>query len=312
LKVCIIGAGDSGAIAALQVRRLDTNAQIDVFSKRAELGRPPCEMPLVLSGTVAHWEELIRGLRTRPFYEKRSINIHLNTEVTNIFRKQKYVIAKGQRYDYDKLILALGATPSLPSLSGLDGKNEFVLSTDMADGVALGNTIPKCDKTAVIGGSFIGLEIAAALKSRGYRNVYLLARRDILRAHLDKDMSEILQSMIKEKGVELITHARIENIRSQGEGKRVILTERELKVDFVFFATGAEPNVELAQKASLRIGETGAIAVNQYLQTSDPDIYAIGDCMENWDVITGSKRKNSTGNQCHPHRLHSRPEHHPE
>jgi len=248
-------------------------------------------MPLVLSGTVAHWEELIRGLRTRPFYEKRSINIHLNTEVTNIFRKQKYVIAKGQRYDYDKLILALGATPSLPSLSGLDGKNEFVLSTDMADGVALGNTIPKCDKTAVIGGSFIGLEIAAALKSRGYRNVYLLARRDILRAHLDKDMSEILQSMIKEKGVELITHARIENIRSQGEGKRVILTERELKVDFVFFATGAEPNVELAQKASLRIGETGAIAVNQYLQTSDPDIYAIGDCMENWDVITGSKRK---------------------
>jgi NADPH-dependent 2,4-dienoyl-CoA reductase/sulfur reductase-like enzyme len=291
MKVCIVGAGDSGAIAALQIRRLENNAEINVFSKRAELGCPPCEMPLVLSGAVAQWEELIRGLRTRPFYEKRNINVHLNTEVTDIFTKEKYVIAKGQRYDYDKLILALGATPSLPSFSGLDGRNEFVLSTDMAHGVALGNIIPKYDKAAVIGGSFIGLEIAAALKSRGYRNVYLLARRDILRAHLDKDMSAILESMIKEKGVELITHARIENIRSQGEGKRVILSERELEVDFVFFATGAEPNVELARKASLRIGETGAIAVNQYLQTSDPDIYAIGDCMENWDVITGSKRK---------------------
>jgi NADPH-dependent 2,4-dienoyl-CoA reductase/sulfur reductase-like enzyme len=291
MKVCIIGAGDAGAIAALQIRRLDNKAEIDVFSKRAELGCPPCEMPLVLSGTVARWEELVRGLRTRPFYEKRSINIHLDTKVTDIFRKQKCVVAKGQRYEYDKLILALGAIPSLPSFPGLDGRNEFVLSTDMADGVALENIIPNYNKAAIIGGGFISLEMAAALKSRGYGKVYLLARRDILRAHLDKDMAEILEAVVKEEGVELITHARIENIRSQGEGKRVILTERELEVDFVFFATGAEPNVELALKAGLRIGETGAIAVNHYLQTSDPDIYAIGDCMENWDVIIGSKRR---------------------
>jgi NADPH-dependent 2,4-dienoyl-CoA reductase/sulfur reductase-like enzyme len=291
MKVCIIGAGDAGAIAALQIRRLDSKAEIDVFSKRAELGCPPCEMPLVLSGTVAHWEELVRGLRTKLFYEKRNINIHLNTEVTDIVRKEKCVVAKGQRYDYDKLILALGAIPSLPSFPGLDGRNEFVLSTDMADGVALGNTIPKYDKVAIIGGGFIGLEIAAALKARGYHKVYLLARRDILRAHLDKDMAEILEAVLKENGVELITHARIEDIKSQGEGKSVIFSERELEVDFVFFATGAEPDVELARKARLQIGETGAIAVNYYLQTSDPDIYAIGDCMENWDVIIGSKRR---------------------
>jgi NADPH-dependent 2,4-dienoyl-CoA reductase/sulfur reductase-like enzyme len=290
MKVCVIGAGDGGAIAALQIRRLDSNAKIDVFSKRAELGCPPCEMPLVLSGTVAHWEELVRGLRTKAFYEKRNINIHLNTEVTDIFRKEKHVVAKGQRYDYNKLILALGAIPSLPSFSGLDGRNEFVLSTDMADGVALGNIIPKYDRAAIVGGGFIGLEIAAALKSRGYRKVYLLARRDILRAHLDKDMSQILEAVIEENGVELILHAKIENIRSQGQGKRVILSERELEVDFAFFATGAKPNIELARKAGLRIGETGAIAVNQYLQTSDPDIYAVGDCMENWDVIIGSRR----------------------
>jgi NADPH-dependent 2,4-dienoyl-CoA reductase/sulfur reductase-like enzyme len=291
MKVCIIGAGDAGAIAALQIRRLDSKAEIDVFSKRAELGCPPCEMPLVLSGTVAHWEELVRGLRTKAFYEKRNINIHLNTEVTDIISKERRVVTKGQRYEYDKLILALGAIPSLPSFSGLDGRNEFVLSTDMADGVALANIIPKYSRAAIVGGGFIGLEIAAALKSRGYHKVYLLARRDILRAHLDKDMAEMLEAVIKENGVELITHARIENIRSQGEGKHVILSERELEVDFVFFAAGGEPNVELARKTALRIGETGAIAVNQYLQTSDLDIYAIGDCMENWDVITGSKRK---------------------
>ena len=291
MKVCLIGAGDAGAIAALQIRRLDSKAEIDVFSKRAELGCPPCEMPLVLSGTVAHWEELIRGLRTKAFYEKRSINVHLNTEVTEVFRKEKYVVANGQRCGYDKLILALGAIPSLPSFLGLDGRNEFVLSTDMADGVALENIIPNYNKAAIIGGGFIGLEVAAALKSRGYGKVYLLARRDILRAYLDKDMAEKLENLIRENGVELILPAKIESIRSRRDGKRVVLSDRELQVGFVFFATGAEPNIELARKAGLKIGETGAIAVNHYLQTSDSDIYAIGDCMENWDVIIGSKRR---------------------
>ncbi len=291
MKVCIIGAGDGGAIAALQTRRLSSEAQIDVFNKRKELGCNPCEIPLVLSGIVSKWEDLYRGYRITPFYEKRNITLHLNTEVTDILRDKKEIIANGEKYDYDKVILALGTTPIIPSLPGLDGRNEFVLSTDMADGVALGNIIPKYDKAAIVGGGFIGLEIAAALKSRGYPKVYLLARRDILRAYLDEDMAEMLEAVIKESGVELILHARIENIRSRGKGKRVILSERELEVDFVFFATGAKPNVELARKAGLKIGETGAIAVNHYLQTSDSDIYAIGDCMENWDVIASSKRR---------------------
>jgi NADPH-dependent 2,4-dienoyl-CoA reductase/sulfur reductase-like enzyme len=291
MRICIIGAGDGGAITALQIRRLDSKADIDVFSKRTDLGCPPCEMPMVLGGTVAHWEELIRGLRTKPFYEKRSISIHLNTEVTDIFRKERYIVAKGQRYDYDRLVLALGARPTIPSFPGLDGRNEFVLSTDMADGVTLGKIISKYTEAAIIGGGFIGLEMAAALKSRGYHKVHLLARRDILRAHCDKDIAEELEKVIRENGVELILPAKIESIKSRGDGKVVVLSDRELRVGFVFFATGAEPNSELSRKAGLQMGETGATAVNQYLQTSDPDIYAIGDCMENWDIITGSKRR---------------------
>ena len=291
MKICIVGAGDGGAIAALQVRRLDSNAQIEIFSKRAGLGCPPCEMPLVLGGVVDRWDELIRGMRTNAFYEKRGINIHLNTEVTDILRQEKCIIAGGEKYSYDKAILALGATPASPSFPGLDGKNEFALSTDMADGIALGNAISRHSRAAIVGGGFIGMEIATALKSRGYNEVYVLVRRDILRAHLDKDMSEKLEAVIRENGVELILPARIETITSQGEIKRVVLSDRELDVDFVFFATGVNPNVELARKAGLKIGKTSAIVVNQYLQTSDPDIYALGDCMENWDIITGAKRK---------------------
>jgi len=291
MKVCIIGAGDAGAIAALQTRRLSSETQIDVFSKRTELGCNPCEIPLVLSGTVSKWENLYRGYRIKPFYEKRNITIHLNTEVTDILRDKKEIIADGEKYDYDKAILALGTNPIIPSFPGLDGRNEFTLSTDIADARTLGDAILKNSSAAIVGGGFVALEVADVLKARGYNKVYLLVRRDIMRAYLDEEISERLRQVLEEKGIELIMPAKIERISSKNGKKRVILSDRELEIDFIFFGTGTEPNVKLAQKASLEIGETGAIFVNQYLQTSDPDIYAIGDCMENWDMIAGSKRQ---------------------
>ena len=291
MKVCIVGAGDGGSTAAIQVRRLDSEAQIDIFSNRASLGCPPCEMPLVLGGTVAIWEELIRGFRQTSFWEKRNAAVHLNTRITNIDRQEKCIIADGEKYSYDKLILALGAAPVIPTFPGLDGKNEFALSTDMADGVALSSAIARSTEAAVIGGGFIGLEIADALKARGYGKVYLLVRTGILRAYLDEDMAERVRDVLTQSGVELILPARIENITTKEDKKHIGLSDREVDVDFIFFATGAKPNVELAQNAGLEIGETGAVVVNQYLQTSDPDVYAIGDCVENWDVVTGSKRQ---------------------
>jgi len=290
MKVCIIGTGDGGSTAANQVRRLVSDAQIDAFSRRAELGIPPCEMPLVIGGSIATWDELVRGFRQNSFWEKRNIGLHLNTEVADIVKQEKYLIADGKKYSYDKLILALGASPSIPSFPGLDGKNEFALSTDMADGMALSSAVAQSTEAAVVGGGFIGLEIAAALKARGRGKVYLLVRRGMLRSYLDEDMAEIVKDVLTQNGIELILPAKIENVTTKGGRKCISLSDREIEVDFVFFATGAKPNVELARRAGLEIGETGAIAVNQYLQTSDPDIYAIGDCMENWDVVTGSKR----------------------
>ena len=291
MRICIIGTGDGGATAANQIRRLNRQAQIDVFSKRNILGCPPCEMPLVLGGEIASWDELIRGFRQGSFWEKRNINLHLGTEVTDIVSEGSYLIAGDKQYGYDKLILALGATSIIPPFPGMNGRNEFALSTDMNDGVTLENAISRYSTAAVIGGGFIALEIAAALRARGYSKVYLLARRAILRNHLDEDMAEKLEAVLSNNGVELVLPAGIESIASHGEKKRLSLTDRELEVDFVFFGTGAEPGVALARSAGLTIGKTGAIAVNRYLQTNNPDIYAIGDCMENWDVVTGSKRQ---------------------
>jgi NADPH-dependent 2,4-dienoyl-CoA reductase/sulfur reductase-like enzyme len=290
MKVCIVGAGDGGSTAAIQIRRLASDAQIDIFSRRASLGCPPCEIPLVIGGTVANWDELVRGFRQESFWEKRNVTVHLSTEVTDIDREKKCIIAEGKKYSYDKLILALGANPIKPAFPGLDGKNEYSLSTDIADGVALNGAVARYTRAAVVGGGFIGLEIAAALKAKGYEKVYLLVRSEILRSYLDKEMSEKIKELLNQNGIELILPAKIENIATKGSRKCIALADRELEVDFVFLATGTKPNVELAQKAGLKIGKTGAIEVNECLQTSDPDIYAIGDCMENWDIPTGSKR----------------------
>jgi NADPH-dependent 2,4-dienoyl-CoA reductase/sulfur reductase-like enzyme len=291
MKICIIGTGDSGSTAAIQIRRFTSDAQIDLFSKRASLGCPPCEMPLAISGAITSWDELVRGFRQDSFWEKRNVAVHLNTQVADIVREEKCVIAGGKKHSYDKLILALGATPVIPDFPGLNGKNEFSLSTDMADGMALSSAVAQSTEAAIVGGGFIGLEIAAALKARGYDKVYLLVRRGILRSYLDEDMAEKVKDVLMQNGIEMILPAKIESIKTRGSKKYVTLTDRELEVDLVFFATGAKPDVELAQKAELKIGKTGAIAVNPSLQTSDPNIYAIGDCMENWDIVTGSKRR---------------------
>ena len=99
MRIYIIGAGDSGATAANQVRRLDRQAQIDVFSKRSMLGCPPCEMPLILGGEIANWDELIRGFRQDSFWEKRNIKLHLGTEVSNVVSEGNYIIAGGKQYE---------------------------------------------------------------------------------------------------------------------------------------------------------------------------------------------------------------------
>jgi NADH oxidase (H2O2-forming) len=288
MKVCIIGAGAGGRGASGRIRQMDKQAQIDIFSTQSEIGYAPCEPPFVLRG-VARWDDIFYPGK---FFEERNITVHLNTKVTGILRKEKRIVAGDQSYSYDKLILSPGAIPSIPPIPGLDGKNEFTLSTNIADGRALEKIIPKYTSAAVIGAGAIGIEITLALVSAGYHKVYLLdMMENILPAGLDKDMASKVEQVMQEKGIELVLSARISSVKSESGRKRIILPDRELEVDLIFLTTGAIPNVELAQKAGIEIGDTGGILVNQYLQTSDPDIYAAGDCLENWDMITGSKTR---------------------
>jgi len=288
MKVCIVGGGGGANNAANVTRSLDKDAQIDIFTTRDEIGYIPCEIPFVLRGVVPSWEDSF-AFREK-FYQQRNITVHLNTEVTDILRKEKRLVAGGNTYDYDKVILDLGGSPTIPPIPGLDGWNELVLSTDLRYARTLEQAISRYTSAAIVGAGMIGLEIAEVFLEKSYSTIYSLdILENALGLLLDKEMAEVLEQRIKERGVELILPARIESIATR-EGKKIVsLPDRELEVDFVLFATGSRPNVKLARKAGIEVGETGAVAVNEYLQTSDPDIYAIGDCMENSDAVRGSK-----------------------
>jgi NADH oxidase (H2O2-forming) len=285
MKVCIIGAGAGGRSASGRIREMDKQARIDVFSTQSEIGYAPCEPPFVLRG-ICGWDDIFYPGN---FFEDRNINVHLNTEVTDILRKEKSIIAGGKSYSYDKLVLSPGAVPSIPPIPGMDGYNELTLTTNIADGRAMEKIIPEYNSAAIIGSGAIGIEMMLTLAAKGYGKVYLLVRRGFSRSHLDDDMAKELEKVIVDNGVELILPANIESITSNSGKKHIRISGRELEVDLVFLATGAKANVEMAREAGIEIGETGGILVNEYLQTSDPNIYAAGDCLELWDNITGVK-----------------------
>ncbi|MCD6230422.1 MAG: FAD-dependent oxidoreductase [Dehalococcoidia bacterium] len=289
MRVCIVGGGGGASNAVNVIHNLDGESQIDVFDKRGEIGYEPCEIPQVLNGFLPAWQD-ITVFRPK-YYRDRNTTVHLNTEVTDIIPGEKCIVAGGQSYGYDKLILDLGSVSVIPPIPGLDGRNEFMLDTSLETARLFQEAVPNYSTAAIVGAGQIGVEAAAVLKSRGYKNIYMLARHgSTFRAQLDKEMSAVIERRIEGEGIELILSSDIQGISSRGDRKIVSLPGRELEVDLVFFATGAKPNVDLARRAGIRIGETGAIAVNTYLQTSEPDIYAIGDCMENWDRVTGTTR----------------------
>jgi NADH oxidase (H2O2-forming) len=289
MKICVIGAGAGGRSASGKIRELDKDAEIDIFSTQSEIGYAPCELPFAMRGTYTDYDGIFYP---GDFFKEKRVTVHLNTEVTDIFRNEKIIIAGGESYDYDKLILAVGANSSIPAIPGMNGENEFAMNTDIAGWKKLNSTVSEYSSAAVIGSGAIGIETAQALKERGYQHVYLFEIMDhILPSAVDKDMVERIEKVIEDSGIELVLSAVIKKLETKSDKKRIILEDRELEVDLLIFATGAQPRIDLAEKAGIQIGETGAIAVNQYLQTSDPDIYAIGDCMENWDVVTGEKTR---------------------
>lgn len=289
MKIVIVGAVAAGTSAAAEASRNDESAEIIVYEKGGAISYAGCGMPYYIGGLVKSPDKL--APRDPAFFKKKyNVDVLTQHEVLTIDAVHKTVtvkkLASGEIFTdwYDKLVLATGAKAVIPPIKGVDSPHVFSLRTlDDMKKIADFINQKKPQKAVVIGTGFIGLEVCENLAARGI-GVTLIEKLPQVAPGLDSDMAAYVQEHIISHGVRVVTNNGVAAIAAD----HVILGDGEkIMADMVMVATGIKPDVALAQAANIVIGPTGAIKVNQKMQTSIPDIYACGDCIEEYQMVTG-------------------------
>jgi len=292
-KIVVIGAVAAGASAATKARREDEGAEIILFEKGPYASFANCGLPYYIGGTIKERKNLFQ-VSNEYFHKRFNIDLRVNHEVSKINREKKWVeVINHQTGDsfneeYDKLIVAVGGEAVKPPIEGIDSKRIFNLLT-VPDADEIMDKLKSDPQSAVVvGGGYIGIETAEELHRRGLE-VTLVEMMDQIIAPLDKEMTMPLVQHLEEQGIEIILSDGVREFQEEGELIKAILqSEKEIKADFVILAAGVRPRLELIKDAGLEVSEVGVV-VNEFMQTSDSDIYAAGDIVESTHLVTGEK-----------------------
>lgn len=293
MKVVIVGGVAGGATAAARIRRLDEQAEILVFERSGFVSYANCGLPYYIGGVITDPEELT--LQTpESFYQRFRITMRVHHEVTAIHPEKKTVTVRnlenGAVFEesYDKLLLAPGAKPTQPELPGAELSQLFTLRT-VEDTLRIRKFVELRNPQSVVlaGGGYIGLELAENLRELGM-DVTIVQRPKQLLNPLDFDMASFVHAKLRSHGVHLMLGHTVEGFVPDGDAVKVLLKgETPLRADMVVLAIGVTPDTHLAKDAGLALGIKGSIAVNDRMETSVPDIYAVGDAVEVRHAITG-------------------------
>ena len=295
MKIVIVGGVAGGATAATRLRRLDEKADITIFERSGFISYANCGLPYYIGGVIEDEEELT--LQTpNNFWNRFRIKVNVRHEVTSINTDRKTVTVHNLETDdifedtYDKLILSPGAKPVMPNLTGIDSDNVFTLRT-VEDTLKIHRFVETTKpRTAVmVGGGFIGLEMAENLSELGIK-VTVVQRGNQLMNTLDYDMATMIHSKLRSKGLSLKLNADVTGFEEKDDGVSVLLhNDAPIKTDMVILAIGVAPDNTLAKDANMELGIKGAIVVNDKMETSIPDIYAVGDAVLVKHTITGKE-----------------------
>jgi NADPH-dependent 2,4-dienoyl-CoA reductase/sulfur reductase-like enzyme/rhodanese-related sulfurtransferase len=307
-KIVIIGGGACGPKAAARVRRLDPTAVITMLQDEDLVSYAGCGLPYYISGMVKARTELI--VRNAAAFKKiNNVDVLLKTRVDTIDRKAHKVqvtnLADGtsRSIDYDKLVISTGASPVVPKITGINLKGVHILKRvpDAEDIITL---IAASDrkKAVIMGAGLIGIEMAEALEAKGMEVTMVEALDSVLAALLDEEISDLTAKHMMDKGVKLKLGQKIVSFEGvDGKLLKAITDKETLDCDIAIVAIGVRPDSKLAREAGLNIGSFGDVEVNEYLQTSDPDIYAGGDCVANLNLVTGLKAFVPMGSTANKH-----------
>ena len=293
MKYIIVGAVAGGASTAARLRRLDEHAEIVIFEKGAYISYANCGLPYYIGNVIKDRNKLFVQTATA-FHQRFNIDVRVQTEVLEVNAGTKTILARnlntGEEYSetYDKLVLSPGAEPIRPPLPGITNEGIFTLRnvTD-TDFIKEFVTKKSVKKAVVIGAGFIGLEMAENLHDLGL-SVTIIEMGNQILAPVDFPIAAIVQQHIRTKGVDLKLNTAVTAFDKLGEKLIIHLNSGEtLDADVVILSIGVKPDTKLAVSAGLKIGAAKGIWVNEFLQTSDPNIYAVGDAIEFTNPITG-------------------------
>ena len=301
-KIIVIGGSASGPKAAAKARRIDNDAEVVILQKEADLSMASCGYPYYVGGFFNDRNQLLctpTGVVRNPIFylNAKDIDAEVNTEVTGIDTKnhsvsfKKLVTGETGTLSYDKLVIATGSVPRMPPVPGADLQGITTLqSMKDADFLRKVRDEGKIKKAVVIGGGLIGIETCEALQLAGIEITVIELLPQLL-TFLDLELAKLVENHVKSKGANVITDNGIAAFLGEDGKLNAVKLQNgtELPCELAVVAIGVRPNVKLAKDAGLKIGELGGIDVNEYMQTSDPDIYAVGDCVETVNRITGKK-----------------------
>ena len=291
-KFVIIGGDAAGMSAASKIRRLQPEAELVVFEKGKHISFAACGIPYWLGGVVED-ENKLQVLTPEIAREKRNIDVRIGHEVLSIMTQAKQVKVKDHATgvtlseSYDKLLIATGARAKIPNLPGLDLDGVFTLR-NLSDGQKIKSYLEnrKVVHATIVGAGYIGLEMAENLRHLGM-GVTLVAAGDQIARQFDKGILEQVETHIVEQQVDLRLETIVTGI-SKIDGHLEVATDKgKIATDLVILSKGVLPNSELAAEAGISLGSSRAILTNAHMQTSDPDIYAAGDCAEHKHLVTG-------------------------
>ena len=296
MKIVILGGVAAGAKAAAKARRMLPEAQIDLYTDDTHISYSACGLPYYIEGNFDNYEMLL--VRSPEDFEKENVHIHLKHRAVKILPDTKQVLVeslgknKAFLVDYDKLIVAVGARPVIPQIRNVNLNNVFTVRK-VEDGIAIRSKAENSKKAVIIGGGYIGIEILEALVRQNV-SVTLIEYAPTIMQNFDDDMSNLILEQLRETSsgrFEILTSEMATEFSGDKEGVKLVRTGsgNEIEVDFVVICAGVKPNIEIAKDAGILLGETGAIKVNEKMETSIKDIYACGDCVEENLIITNTK-----------------------
>lgn len=281
-KIIVIGSGAAGMTAASTAKARNPSAEVTIFTEDEDIAYSPCAIPWGIEGRTG-WDDIV--MHTPSYYEKeRGIKVYTRTKVDSVDDAAKTVTAGGSTYQYDSLVIATGGRVFVPPIPGTDLKNVFIVRT-VKDGKCIQEALKDASKVVIGGAGVIGLELAVSMKEMG-KDVTVIEMMDqVIPRIADKDMADIIQKHLEEKGIRFVMKAPIQSVNGDGKVSGVTAAGAEYPCEVMIFATGIRANLDIPKALGLDIGQLGALVVSPTLQPYRrgrlvPDIYVAGDLVQ--------------------------------